>query len=133
MKTLAGRMITIPNHKFTDSYVENVSAEPSRKVSLSLGLTYDTTPDEIEKGIEILKDIVATTDLLEDNCIVGFNSFGDFALGIQFIYYIKKGEDIMTSNHLVHLKILKRFNEAKLDFAFPTQTILASVEKGQTQ
>jgi len=33
-------MVTIPNSLFADSAVENVSAEPSRKVALNLGLTY---------------------------------------------------------------------------------------------
>ena len=32
IKTLAGRIVTIPNHKFTDSVVENVTAEPARKI-----------------------------------------------------------------------------------------------------
>ena len=42
-------------------------------------------------------------DDTEENVIVGFNSFGDFALGIALIYYITKGADIMGVQTAVNL------------------------------
>ncbi len=124
IKTLAGRIVTIPNKKFTDSYVENVSMEPWRKVVLKLGMTYDTTPEQLEQAISILQAIIQNNDNLENENPIGFSEFGDFALGITCVYYIKKGSDIMGSSSAVNLEILKQFNAAKLDFAFPTQTIV---------
>ena len=115
--------------KFTDNIVENVSLEPSRKVALNLGLTYDTPEDKIQLAIDILKDIIAHTEGAEESVPVGFNSFGDFSLGIVFIYYIKKEADILQVQTDVNMQILKRFNENKLEFAFPTQSILAQISK----
>lgn len=129
MTTLAGRMVTIPNKTFTESWVENVSVEPWRKEVLKLGLTYDTSPDAIEKAIGILNEIVDEMDEVEDDRLISFNTFGDFALTITFIYYIKKESNIMGTQNMMHLQILRRFNAEKLDFAFPTQTVLAQVEK----
>ncbi|MEE4260663.1 MAG: mechanosensitive ion channel family protein [Bacteroidales bacterium] len=129
IKTLAGTILTVPNMKFTDNIVENVSLEPSRKVTLNLGLTYDTPEDKIQLAIDILKDIIAHTEGTEENVPVGFNSFGDFSLGIIFIYYIKKEADILQVQTGVNMQILKRFNENKLEFAFPTQSILAQISK----
>ncbi len=129
IKTLAGTILTVPNMKFTDNIVENVTLEPSRKVTLNLGLTYDTPEDKIQLAIDILKDIIANTEGAEDNVPVGFNSFGDFSLGIIFIYYIKKEADILQVQTDVNMQILKRFNENKLEFAFPTQSILAQISK----
>ena len=128
LKTLEGRMVTIPNNKFIDGFVENVSIEPSRKIVLNLGLTYDTTPEQIEQAIELLKDISSKNSAIEENISVGFNNFGDFALGIIFVYYIKKESDILGTQTGMNLEILKKFNENKLEFAFPTQTILAEVQ-----
>jgi len=129
MTTLAGRVVTIPNKTFTETWVENVSMEPWRKETLKLGLTYDTTPDKIEKALGILNEIVDKMDEVENDRLISFNTFGDFALTITFIYYIKKGSDIMATQNRMHLEILRRFNAEKLDFAFPTQTVLAQVEK----
>ena len=123
LKTLAGPVVTIPNSTFADSAVENVTLEPSRKVSLDLGLTYDTSAEDMRKAMEILKDIAATTEGLEETVLTGFDSFGDSAMVVKFIYYISKDADIMGTKTEVNMKILERFEAAKLDFAFPSQTI----------
>lgn len=123
MRTLAGTLVTIPNSVFSDSSVENVSEEPSRKISLNLGLTYDTTPEAMKNAISILREIVAANDKLEKKTVVSFNAFGDFAMNILLIYYIRKSADIMEAQTEVNLEILDRFNTGGLEFAFPTQTL----------
>lgn len=123
LKTLEGRIVTIPNAQFTGNMVENVSLEPSRKVVSNLGLIYNTTPEQIELAMNLLKDISSKNSNLEDNYLVSFNNFGDFSLGILYIYYIKKEADILQTQTDINLSILKSFNENGLEMAFPTQTI----------
>jgi len=123
MRTLEGRLVTIPNSQFTGNMVENVTAEPSRKVVLNIGLIYDTTPEQIEQAINLLKEIAGANTNVEDNYLTSFNAFGDFSLGILFIYYIKKESDILNTQTEMNLEVLKRFNENGLEMAFPTQTI----------
>ena len=123
LKTLDGRIVTIPNSTFTGSAVENVSWEPSRKVVLNIGLVYDTTPDQIEQAMKMLKQIVDNHASTEEDTWMAFNAFGDFALNICFIYYIRKGEDIGAAQTEINLAILRQFGENKLEMAFPTQTI----------
>lgn len=129
MRTLEGRLVTIPNSQFTGNMVENVSAEPTRKVVLNLGLTYNMTAEQMEKAIAVLKDISANNNDIEDNISVSFNAFGDFSLGILFIYYIKKDSDILDTQTAMNLEILKQFNANELEMAFPTQTIYNIGEK----
>jgi MscS family membrane protein len=124
LKTLAGRMVTIPNHKFTDSIVENVTAEPARKIRVDLGLTYETTPDQIERAIEILNEIVVKHVGTEDDTIIWFSGFGDFSLNVSTIYYVKKEADVTLTPGAVNLEILRRFNAEHFNFAFPTQTLI---------
>jgi len=125
LRTLAGRLVIIPNFKFTDTFLENVAVEPARKVALTLGLTYDTTPERVEEAIGILKAIIAErADTLEADPTIWFDSFGDFSLNVKLVYYIKKSGHWAYSPSEVNLEILKRFNAAGLDFAFPTQTLL---------
>ena len=122
--TLAGRVVTVPNSMFSDNAIENVDLEPSRKIMLNLGLTYDMTAEQMQQAMDILRQIAKdNSDLIEDDISVGFNNFGDFSLGILFIYYIKKEADILNTQTKMNLAILRQFNQAKLDMAFPTQTI----------
>lgn len=123
IKTLAGRMVTIPNHKFTDGVVENVTAEPARKVRLDLGLTYDTTPERIEQAIAILEEILVAHVGTQDNTTVWFSEFGPFSLNVSAIYYVLKEADVNLTPGAINLEILRRFNAEGLEFAFPTQTI----------
>ena len=123
LQTLSGTIVTIPNSKFSDSAVENVSLEPSRKMTVSLGLTYDTTPEQMEQAQEILKKIVEAIPDIEENAIIWFHEFGDFAMKINLVYKIRKDGDIVGTLGTVNMRILREFNEAGLEFAFPTQTL----------
>ncbi len=125
LKTLAGRTVVIPNAEFSDGAVENISSEPARKVTLNLGLTYDMNDKKVDQAMQILRDLAAENEeAIQDNISVGFNAFGDFALNVVFIYYIKKGADILGTQTKMNLEILKHFNKGKIELAFPTQTIL---------
>lgn len=123
LKTLEGRIVTIPNAKFTDSYIENVTMEPARKVTMSLGLTYNTPAEKIALAMKILKEINDENTRTDETTLLSFNTFGDFSLGIFFGYYIKSDEDILDVQTQINLEILKRFNAENLEFAFPTQTL----------
>jgi MscS family membrane protein len=124
IRTLEGRLVTMPNSKFNDNEVTNVSSEPNRKVVLNLGLTYDTQPEQVEEAIQTLLEIASKNrDLITVENPIGFNAFGDFSLGVIFIYYIQKDQDILGVQTKMNLEILKTFNEKGLEFAFPTQTI----------
>ena len=59
----------------------------------------------------------------EDKALVSFNAFGDFAMNILFIYYIKSGADILEAQTDINMEVLNRFNKEGLEFAFPTQTL----------
>jgi MscS family membrane protein len=123
IRTLEGRQVTIPNAKFSDAPVENISREPSRKVVLNLGMTYDTTPAQMQQAMDLLKTIGDANDSTEEKTVIAFNGFGDFALNIMFIYYISPGADIAGTQTEMNMAILTQFNENGLEFAFPTQTL----------
>ena len=124
LRTLEGRIVTIPNSRFTDNSVTNVTSQPTLKIKLNLGLTYDTDENQMQKAIDILEDIVKDQEAITDDYAAGFNGFGDFSLNILFIYYVKPDSHWLDTQTLVNKEILRRFNKEGLEFAFPTQTIL---------
>ena len=126
LETLDGRMVTMPNSKVTDNPVLNVSKEKGRKIKFTLGLTYDTQPQDIELAKNILTKIITQNECTRD-AVIAFDSFGDFSLNILVIYWVKSGSPIAGTNDTINMSILKEFNENKLNFAFPTQTLI--VEK----
>jgi MscS family membrane protein len=123
LQTLEGRIVTIPNAKFAESPVENVSLEPSRKVTVDLGLVYETTAAQMRKAMDILQEIADGEIDVAPNPVITFNSFGDFAMNIRFIYFIEPEGDIFGTQTNVNLAILEEFGANGLDMAFPTQTV----------
>lgn len=123
IKTLEGRMLYVPNAKFTDNIVENVSQEWARKVKMNIGLTYDTDLKKMKKAKEILKNILTKQKSVDSKKIlISFAEFGDFSKNILVIYWIT-ADDIFQVKDEVNMKIMEEFDKAKIDMAFPTQTI----------
>lgn len=123
LETLDGTVVTIPNSTFSVTPVENVSLEPVRKMVLRLGLTYDTTPERMEKAMQLLTEIARTHSNVDEKVLVGFTGFGDSSMNLSLIYYIKKGTDILGTQTAINLAILNTFNSHGIEFAFPTQTL----------
>lgn len=123
--SLDGPMVVIPNKKFTESVVENVTLEPSRKVRHELGLVYETPPDRLEQALQTLRAIVVDNQaLLEEEHLACFTSFGSYSLNILFIYHIRKSADIFATQSRIHLEVLRRFEAERLAFAYPTSVEL---------
>lgn len=124
------RIITFPNYKMADTSVVNISAEPMRRIVMKLGLTYDTTPEQMTRAITILKEIPTKVKHVSPNDLAAdFTDFADSALIITFIYFIEKRGSVSTVKSNVNMEILKAFNQAGLAFAFPTQTIYIESDK----
>lgn len=124
MRNYDKRIITFPNYKIIDASIVNISAEPMRRVVTKLGLTYDTTPEKMQEALEILREIPKRVDNASSKeVIANFTEFADSALVITFIFFIeKKGNNAKVTSD-VYMEILKAFNKAGLNFAFPTQTV----------
>jgi MscS family membrane protein len=118
------RLVTIPNYKLTDALITNVSSEPGRRIVMDIGLTYDTSPEKMQEAIGILKDMPArVSGVRKHDIVAGFHEFGDSALIIRFIYFIRKSADLTETRSKVNFEILSAFTQAGLDFAFPSKTI----------
>ncbi|MBL7953008.1 MAG: mechanosensitive ion channel family protein [Flavobacteriales bacterium] len=121
IRTMDGPLVVVPNNKFADSILENVSQEASRRVRHDLGLVYSTTNAQIEEALGILHALVKDhgSDLEVDHAAY-FSAFKDSSLNLVFVYHIRKGSEIFNVQTRVHLDLLERFRKAGLEFAYPT-------------
>ena len=119
---------TIPNSMLTNSALCSINRRGCIKHEMDLGLTYETSPEEMENAIRILHGILDDfhgPDAAEHSPHVFFSGFGAYSMNIRVIIWLKTAsfaEEEKLLNEL-NMKILKRFNEAGLEFAFPTQTL----------
>lgn len=128
------RIITFPNYKVTDASIINISSEPMRRVVLNIGLTYDTTVEKMKEALDILRAIpqrVENVSSKPSDAIANFSQYADSALVIMYIYFIEKQGDILGVTSNMNLEILKSFNEAGLNFAFPTRTVYIQKDESE--
>ncbi len=131
VRTLQGRLITIPNAHFSDRAIENITIEPARRVNTTLGLTYDTPPEKIGLAIQLLRKISDDNKHLIENerTMIFFEKFNAYSLDVNFYYFIRKESSIFETQTELNKQILKAFNENGLEFAFPTQTLHANISQ----
>lgn len=131
VETFGGTMLVVPNADLAKTTLENISKEPARRVVAKIGLVYGTPTKKVKLAEDILKDVFLKNPDLKDDSYVGFSDFGDFALIITAIYFIKDPSKLLDVKSTVNRQIKERFEKAGLDFAFPTQTIIVEKAKGK--
>lgn len=121
IRTLEGPIVVVPNNKFTDSLVENVSEEPSRRIRHEIGLACTTTTAQMEQAIDILHALVNDHGAdLEAEHVAYFSTIKESSLNIVFIYHIRNGSPPFDVQTRVNLDLLDRFRKAGFNFAVPT-------------
>ena len=123
IRTLEKRLVTIPNYKLVDYSIENITNEPMRRVLMKIGLTYNTTHDKMQQALEILRDMPNRIAHIDKNVTAVFTDYSTLSLDITFIYWVTTSGDTMETPSQVNMEILRSFNAAGLDFAFPTKVI----------
>ncbi len=136
MRLFTGAVVTIPNMKFIDGVVENVTRRQAIRRNMNITVTYDTPPHKIDQALDILRGIMAQEqvaapfDLENRPPRIFFNEFNADSLNLLVVYWYildpDKGQDWWAYNahaEMVNKQVLSAFNESGIDFAFPTQTL----------
>ncbi|HHQ45096.1 MAG TPA: mechanosensitive ion channel family protein [Candidatus Altiarchaeales archaeon] len=126
IKTLDNTELYIPNAKIVANNIENIS-RPNRHLAVSgtLTLTYDTSLAKLREGIEIVKKIISETEGASDKYKpnVVFREFASSSLNIWYKYWVDDYKNRLSVMNEVNQKIKEQFEKAKIEFAYPTQTI----------
>jgi len=129
IRTLQGHLVTVPNSMIVNSIVENVGRRPFIRRTSNITITYDSGRTKAKGAVEIIKDVLADIPQIntdpEKPPRVYFNEFNDWSLNIYMSYWVKPADYWLYQqvNERVNLEIMKRFEDYKIEFAFPTQTL----------
>ncbi len=126
-RTLDGHLITIPNAELIDHALHNVGARPSIRRRFRIGLTYDTPPDKVEEAMAILHELLTDHEgqPADQKAHVAFETFGDFSLQLLVQYHYEPADywQALDFDTRLNLDIKRRFADAEIELAFPTQSL----------
>jgi MscS family membrane protein len=135
VRTLTGHLVTIPNSNIVNDPVENIGRRPTIRRTINVTITYDTPREKIEEAVEIIRRILDSPDMREpihpvingDELLprVYFNDLGSTSLNIFVIYWYAPPNywDYMEHAQQFNLRLFEEFEQAGIEFAFPTQTL----------
>lgn len=125
IQTPQGEELVVSNQELTKSKIQNFGQMERRRTLFSLGVTYSTSSDVLKRIPEIIKNIVdkaehATFDRTH------LKSFNNSSLDFEVVYYIEAPDYMiyMDTRHNINLRIIEEFTKEKIEFAYPTQTII---------
>lgn len=127
IRTLTGHLVTIPNEKLVNTSIENIGMRPHIRWLTHVTITYDTPPEKVEQAVAILSGILANHEGMDPEFPprVFFNGFNDWSLNILMVawYHPPDYWAMQAWQQRTCLEILRRFNAAGIDFAFPSRTV----------
>jgi len=120
-------LITVPNQLVANTPIENFSRRGIRRINMNIGLTYDTSRDQILKIMEEIKYMLHAHDGIshQDTLLVNFESFGDSSLNILIYTFTNTAnwDKYLNIREDIHLKIMQIVEENHASFAFPSQSL----------
>lgn len=126
IRTLGKTLVTIPNKEIVDSTIDNLSKRPVRRCEISIGVTYDATAEQMEKLVTALRELLVTDEMAEENgSYVHFNTFGDSALIVDMVFFIRTIDyaEFLEARQAINIRIMNIVQELGMDFAFPSTTV----------
>ncbi len=126
IRTFYNSLVSIPNNRVADAVVDNYGMRRYRRCKTMLGLTYDTTPEQMQAYVEGVRAIIKTNPATrKDVYEVHFYEFGASSLNIlvYFFFEVPGWGDELRNRHNVFLDFLLLAQDIGVSFAFPTQTL----------
>jgi len=126
LRLLDRSLVVMPNKMVASEAVINLSRFTSRRVEQTLGLTFDTKPEQMEAFLGDLRQIILNEPEVDPaSVVVFFTAIGVSSLDVLVVYVVT------SPDNLAHLKLRERLNLAfmravtarGLAFAFPTRTV----------
>ncbi len=129
IRTLQGEELIIPNNELTNSRIHNYKTLEKRRHSFVVGVTYETSGQNLRKIPKLMKEIINKEKLAEFQWCY-FKEFADSALNYETVFYAttKDYEEFVKLSHKINLAIMSKFKEVGIEFAYPTQTVHLSQE-----
>ena len=125
-------LVSIPNGNLASDRIENFALRDRFLFNQTLGVTYDTDADQMERLLAELRAILqADENIIDDEVRVRFNGFGDSALHVEFFAYFRTRSypESLAMQETLLFAIMRKLDELGIGIAFPTRTIRLQTEQ----
>ena len=119
-------LVVIPNKVVSSEAIVNLSRFTQRRIEQVLGLTYDTTPDQMAAIVEEIRGLIlAEAEVDPASVMVYFRDYSASSLDIWLVYVAKDADQkkSLALKQRLNLAIMRAVAARGLSFAFPTSVM----------
>lgn len=128
IKSLDGRIVTLPNADILASPIINYSRADRRRIELSVGVAYNT---DTELARKVVLDAIQNVPgyVPEPEPLIGFSNFGDSALELNTYFWIDTSKTNPFAAKDAGFSLIKNaLDKQGIDIPFPIRMMLSPPE-----
>jgi len=131
LRSLSGEQLVMSNADLLQSRLRNYGRMYERRVLFTIGVTYQTPREKLEKIPKLIEDAVSKQDRVRFDRS-HFKEYGDFSLNFETVFYVLDPDYAlyMDIQQAINLAIHEAFEAEAIEFAYPTQTLFIEREEG---
>jgi MscS family membrane protein len=126
VRTFEDALVSIPNGVIANVAITNWSAMQKRRIKMTLGLTYATTPAQMKKILQEMRELLRNdADIDQHTILINFSDYQDSSLGI-FCYFFTKSTawaEYLNVKERINLEFMRIVYDNGASFAFPSQSL----------
>lgn len=126
IRTFARTLISVPNSVITNMAIDNFSRMPRRRIKLSVGVTYESTPEQMRRAVGRIREMLKSHPAIDQEfMLVNFTDFGPSSLDILVYCFTLTTvwAEFLEAKEDVNLKIMDILEDLGMEIAFPSRTI----------
>ena len=125
IRTFDKSIVTVPNKNIISTELDNLGARPVRRVKFNIGLTYNTSVDNIKSIVADIQNLIDDHPMTNQDGRVRFLNFGASSLDIMVLYYVDSPdwEVLIDAQQKINYEIIDIVNKYKCEFAFPSTSV----------
>lgn len=118
IRSVSGQRIVMSNSDLLDSVIEHLDDFPKRRIKRIISIEYGTPPELLESIPGLIESAVNSVIGVEFDR-ANFVSFGDFALKIEYVFYVTspKNSVALKLSHYINIQIMRDFWKHDIKFA----------------
>lgn len=129
VRSLSGEQLIFSNNDLLKSRIRNYKRMAERRIMFNFGVVYQTSLEKLKMINQIVADIIERQENTRFDR-VHFKDYGDSSLNYEVVYFVKTPDYnmYMDVQQAINLEIFRRFQDADIEFAYPTQTLFVQHE-----
>ncbi len=124
MKTVDGRIVTIPNAKIISNPIVNYTRAEFRRVELTIGVSYDADPAEARRTVmDAIPNVPGFVG--EPEPMVVFHTFGGSSIDLSAYFWINmsKSNPLLAKDAAIEL-VKSALDKKGIEIPFPITTVI---------